>query len=486
MEAKLTVDAVPAPEATFELTANNVEVQLPAETITIPVTVKNNSEVDATEVIINLWNNGVIATETIAELAAGAETIVNFTIDTLAAGTYSMQALTSDNKYGCYITVSVLAAPEEPVIDMAIEAIQGVSEIDVTQEKKVQVWYKNNGNVDLENVTINFSVNDHAQNAIVSVAAGKNGSVEFTIPTDIFEPNEDVEAELIAWVNIDDDIDNTNNRVSKTLPVSYGAAPEATFAVVAGNVTVEYGAESFNITATVTNTSDIDAEGVTVKLLKGATTVEEKALDLILPAGQSTTVTFTITATEEAPFTAGSTAKYYVQTGAAQAEVTVTFENAPVQPVIDMAIVDFRGLTQINLSQENKVQVWYQNNSNVDLDNVAIMFSVNDHAMEQSVNVKAGANGYVEFTIPTDIFEPTEDVEAELIAWVNVDGDIDTTNDRVTKFVPVVKGEDATAIKSIKAQFGENVQIFDLNGKKVNNVQKGVVYIVNGKKVVLK
>ncbi|MGX8694911.1 MAG: hypothetical protein ACSW8D_00875, partial [Prevotella sp.] len=43
-----------------------------------------------------------------------------------------------------------------------------------------------------------------------------------------------------------------------------------------------------------------------------------------------------------------------------------------------------------------------------------------------------------------------------------------------------------TAIEAIKAVYGKNVQIFTLNGKKVNNVKKGGLYIINGKKVMIK
>jgi len=301
-------------------------------------------------------------------------------------------------------------------------------------------------------------------------------------------------------------------------------------------------------------------------------------------------VTFTVEATEEAPFGWGKTETYYVQAPLTQAAVEVTFEAAPVEEKIDMAITAIQGITEIDLTAEDiTAQVWYENLSNVDLENVAIMFSVNDHALEQNVSVAAGRNGYVTFAIDKAWFEVGEDAgsEAELVAWVNVEGDQNADNNKVTKLVPVVNGvadlsfevaevvatkgatsfdvtvtvknngnaaaenvdvkvfsveptaelgaetiekivaggevsvrisvektygevglyknqlqvavtglepvyvdvnviETAVGIAAVKAQFGENVQIFTLSGKKVENVRRGQVYIVNGKKIAVK
>ena len=54
------------------------------------------------------------------------------------------------------------------------------------------------------------------------------------------------------------------------------------------------------------------------------------------------------------------------------------------------------------------------------------------------------------------------------------------------KWVDVVVDATITAIQAVQAQYGKNVQIYTLDGKKVNNVRKGVVYIINGKKMMMK
>ena len=568
-------------EPVITIAAEPVEVEFAAESFSVVATL--TSDIDAADVEVQLFYNQTIATQTVSFTAGEPVTV---TFEGVAnpftkAGEYTMYIIAG--KATGEVAVTVKDAPVEEVIDMAITAIQGLSQIDLTKENKVTVWYENKGTVDMENVTIMFSVNDNAQEQVVSCAAGKNGYVEFTIDVADFEPAEDVEAELIAWVNVEGDADNSNDKVTKIVPVINGEQPVTEYAVTAENVTVPFGAESFEIVANVTNTGETDDE-VTVMLLKGAEIVAAETV--ILNIGESTTVTFTIEAPEEG-FEAGKTVMYYVQAANNQAEVEVTFEGEPVEETIDMAITAIMGLTQIDLTKENVAQVWFENMGTKDLENVVVMLSINDHAYEQTVSVAAGRNGYVEFTIPTDIFEPAEDTEAELIAWVNVEGDVDNSNDKVTKTVPVVNGvaelsftvedvvatinaasfdvnvvvanngngeakdvevkiydengaelaattiasiaagaeetvtitinktytevgtfknqlqvwvkgvegvkwvavtvkDTATAIQAIRAQYGENVQIFTLGGQKVNNVQKGQVYIINGKKVTVK
>ena len=449
LTATLTVKAASAAEPTFTVAAENVTVPFGAQSFDIAATITNTSEVDAQGLTVKLLK-GIeeVETKTLNTiLEAGKSTTVTFTVTAPEGGFEAGKTVAYFVQAGngqANVDVTFEAAPVEQTVDMAITTIHGLSQIDLTKENKVQVWYENKGTMDLENVTIMFSVNDNAQQQTVSVAAGKSNYVEFTIDNADFEPAEDTEAELIAWVNVEGDIDNTNNRVTRTVPVINGETPVATFSVVAENVTVPFGAQSFDIVATITNTSEIDAQGLTVKLLKGAEVVDTKDVNIILEAGKSTTVTFTVNA-PEGGFEAGKTAMYYVQAVNAQDDVEVIFENEAETPVIDMAIEAIQGATEIKLNAENKVTVWYKNNGNMKMENVAIMFSVNDHAQEQPVTVEAGKNGYVEFTIPTNIFEPAEDTEAELVAWVNVDNDADATNNRVTKTLPIVSGEVAPA-----------------------------------------
>ena len=296
--------------------------------------------------------------------------------------------------------------------------------------------------------------------------AGANGYVEYTIDLQDIEVAEEEEAELVAWVNVDGDTNAANDKVTKVVPVVNGETAEPTFSVAAQDVTVGYGDASFTIEAVVKNTSDVDAQGLTVKLLKGITEVQTKTLDLLLAAGEETTVTFTVNAPEEG-FTAGK-AIYYVQAGNAQAEVNVTFEGEPVVKTIDMAITAIQGLTQIDLSKENKVTVWYENVGEQDLENVVIMFSVNDDVQEQTVNVKAGRNGHVEFTLDVTSILP-EDENAEIVAWVNVEGDVNPDNNKVTKVVPVIAGEAVLSYNVLDVYAEKDAASFDVVVKVKNS-----------------
>ena len=49
-----------------------------------------------------------------------------------------------------------------------------------------------------------------------------------------------------------------------------------------------------------------------------------------------------------------------------------------------------------------------------------------------------------------------------------------------------VKEEDGTSIKAVKAALEKGAVIYTLQGVRVNNIQKGGIYIINGKKVVVK
>lgn len=454
-------------EPTLTITAQDVEVEFGAEKFDVTATI--TSDIAAENIEVKLFYNQTIATQTVSFVAGEPTTVTFADVENpfTKAGEYTLYVMAAKALAEVKVTVKPEAVAE--TIDMAIIAIQGLSQVNLQGENKVVVWYENKGTKDLENVAILFSVNESPvdEPQTVNVKAGASGYVEYTIDLADIEAAEETEVILEAWVNVDGDVDATNNKVTKTLPIVNGETAEPTFSVTAADVTVSFGDASFDIVATVKNTSDVDAQGLTVKLLKGITEVETMTLNEVLAAGAETTVTFTINAPEEG-FQAGK-AYYYVQAGSAQAAVEVTFEAQPVVKTIDMAITAIQGLTKIDLSKENKVTVWYENKGEQDLENVAIMFSVNDHAQEQSVNVKSGRNGYVTFTIDPADFEPSEDVEAELIAWVNVEGDIDNTNDRMTRTVPVIAGE-AVLSKTVLDVFAEkDAESFDVVVKVLNS-----------------
>jgi len=433
-----------APEAAFTVTAQNVTVAYDATEYQVVALVKNTSEVAAEGVEVMLQRNvqNVVDPQTV-DLAAGEEKQVTFTVAApeggFAAGvtTYWVVVKAYEKTMAQQeVTVTVEEAPVVDQIDMAITAVQGAAEIDLNGTNVYKVWYKNEGNVTVENADIILLVNDNeAGRQTVTVEPGQQGFCEFTLDVaNLFEESEDLgmDAAIVGFVNVEGDVNAENNRSSMTAKVVKNVA-EPTFVVAAQDVEVEFGTEKFDVVATVT--ADQDVDNAEVKLFYNSVIATQT---VSLKAGEAATVTF---ADVENPFKTAGEYTMQVIVGKAVAEVKVTVKPEPVADVIDMAIEAIQGGSEIKLNAENKFQVWYKNNGNVKMEDVVIMFSVNDHAQEQAVTVEAGKNGYVEFTVPTDIFEPGEDTEAELIAWVNVEGDADNSNDRVAKTVAIVSGE---------------------------------------------
>ena len=455
MTATLTVKEVPAPEATFVVTAANVEVLTTDATVKVVVNVKNNSEVKADQVEVKLLRGTQQKGESkyIFGLEGGTDQNVTIEFDNYeSAGTYEMQAWAG--KQASYFNVVV----KEPEVDLAIEAIQGIIDLSAAQSN-VSVTVKNVGTADVTDAPVMLNAGETLLGtATVSVKAGETGYAYIQVPTAGLQAGE---LDVIAIVAADGDTNSTNNTKTATLTVKAAAEAEATFSVTAEDITVPFGAESFDIVATVKNTSEVDAQGLTVKLLKGITEVETKTLNVLLAAGAETTVTFTVNEIGEA----GTTAIYYVQAGNAQKDVTVTFAEEAVTEVKDLAIESIQGTIDLSASQSN-VTVTVKNNGNVEVKNAKVTLSYGETVLEKTVSAKAGEQGYAYFQVAS------EGITGETLAvTATVELEGDATPDDNTKTenltvkaapaaeptfsltadnVTVTPGQDATAIVKVK------------------------------------
>lgn len=575
------VDGTPV-VATFALTANDVDVTI-GQDATATITVKNTSEVDAQNVDVTiLYGMTEIAKQTIDELKAGASKDVVFTIAAAQIDQFiaqlgnktsvELQAVAGNSST---FFVANFITPVVAKIDMAISAIQGISKIDLQKENKIQVWYNNNSNVEVESANINVTLNGTALDAqtVSNIKVNANGYVEFLLPTEGLTAG--TNAKVVATVNALNDENASNDSFEREYEVIDGEPIEVTFSVVAQDVTVEYGAESFDIVAVVKNTSEVAAENVEVKLLSGITTVDSKTI-ATLAAGAEETVTFTIAG----PFEAGKTATYYVQAaGKAQAEVNVTFAKEPVAEVIDLAIASISGNIDLTLDN-NYLTVYVENKGNVNVENATVTLSAGGTVLgTNTVSVNAGKSKLCSITFSSENLTVGD---MEFVAKVEVENDADLTNNELAKTITIAAPEveltitteevttttksstievvahvkndtkfdaknvtvklqrgnevlaehtvakvaanstetvkfiienpyksegtykddlfvlvgktvkyvkvtvtKATGIQAIKAQYGENVQIFTLSGNKVTDVKKGL-YIINGKKVMVK
>ena len=470
MEATLTVVAAAAPEATFSVTAENVTVEFGAESFNIVATVKNTSEVAAENVEVKLLK-GIqsVDTKTIATLAAGAEETVTFTVTDILEGgktaTYYVQV--AGNKAQAEVTVTFEEEPVQPVVDLAITEVLGSIQLGQTNNS-VRVSVQNNGTVDIENAVILLSYGEtEIGAAAISAKAGKSAFCMVPVATDNLTEGA---IDVTATVTVDGDATPADNTLTATIEVKGIVAPEATFSVTAENITVAYGATG-NIVAKVKNTSEVDAENVEVTLMQGMTVVETKTITS-LAAGAETTVSFAIACTDE---NEGTSTDYIVNVAnKAQAYPTVTFES---KPVVDLAITDIQG--ELSTEGENNIlTVFIENKGNVDVENAKVTLTVGIKVYESTITVKAGDNGLCSFTIPAaDLSEGTFTVTAT----VDYEGETTEADNTLSKQYNV-----STAIQAVKAQFGENVQIFTLSGKKVSEVRRGQVYIINGKKTLVK
>ena len=337
------------------------------------------------------------------------------------------------------------------VVDLAVTGIQGT--IDQAQENNsVTVLVENKGNVAITAATITLKAGDTVLGtgslfSTVKAEAGSNtGFSTIAISKEVAATLTAGSLDVTATAVVEgEDADKlANNPLGGTITVKAAPAPEATFSVTAEAVTVPFGATSFEVKALVKNTSEtVAASNVEVKLLKQITEVETKTIET-LAAGGEQTVTFTVAATDEIPFVAGTTVSYYVQVaGKAQAEVSVTFAQQEETPVVDMELYQVQGVSQINLKEENKVQVWYKNNGNV-ATTATISAKLNGTALEaQTVSdVKAEGQGYVEFTLPTEGLTAGE--SATFVATIAAEGDTNADNNEQTKVLPIVSGEAAS------------------------------------------
>ncbi len=440
LAGKLTVKAAEAPQATFSVEAENVTVPFGAESFTIAATIKNTSEVNANGLTVKLLE-GITEVETRMldiVLQADQSTTETFTITAsedkpFVAGKtvlYYVQAGNAQKE----VSVTFAKETQAEVKDVTIESIQGTIDLSAEQSN-ITVTVKNNGNVDVKDTKVTLSYGETTLEKAVSAKAGEQGYAFFQIAS------EGIEGETLnvtATVVLEGDATPADNTKTENLTVKAVAPDEPTFSVTAADVTVPFGATQFEIKATVKNTSEVAANGLTVKLLKGINPVDEKALDIILAAGNETEVAFNVNEIGEA----GTTAKYYVQVeNKTQAEVTVTFAQEAETPFVDMTLTQIQGVTEINLKEENKVMVWYKNEGNV-ATTATVNATLNGTALEaQTVeNIKAEGQGYVTFTLPVEGL--TAGQTATFVATIAAENDANADNNSISKELTVVSGEE--------------------------------------------
>ena len=457
-----------AAEATFSIAANNVTVPYDATNFTVVAQLTNTSEIAGTNVKVELRDGitTVAASQTVETLAASASTEVRLTVDggPFDAGKKTYYLYVND-KYLNPVEVTFEAAPVEDVYDLAINSISGT--IDQANETSVvRVIVVNNGNVDITDAAVTLKAGETVLGtATVSATAGQAGWADFAVPTAGFEPGE---VDFTATVTVDGDATPADNTMTQKLTVVAAPAPEATFTVTAENVTVPYDATTFTVVAQLTNTSEIAGENVKVELRDGVTTVAATQTVETLAASTSTEVRLTV---EGGPFNAGQKTYYLYVNDKYLNPVEVTFEEQPVEQVVDINLTAIQGVSEINLKETNIVQVLFDNNSTVDELNATITLSLNGTEVETKAITKN--LNFLSFTLPTEGLTAGEEVT--LVATLNAENNKEGNTASLETKLNVVSGEAAPAAEiSINPISGWNVEA----GEQTVNV--GVTLFNNG------
>jgi hypothetical protein len=433
----------------------------PEEEVKATVTIKNNSSIAAEDARVALFQGTeqVDVTKTVSEIEANGEAQVEFTIGVLPVGTYNFNVqITSadanaDNNTQTFVVK--VSEPVAPVVNVGITTLHGISNIDLAEsaDNTVSVWYNNEGNVNAEG-TVSLTLNGTAvgEEQAVEVAAGQNGFVQFTLPTDGLVAGE--QATVVATLTIDENISEAATFTRVYDIVDSSVATEPTFAITAEDITVAYGEATFSLEAQVTNTSTVDATDVKVYPFFNVA-LEEEATTFNLKAGATKPVAFTLPVPENA---AGKTLTYYVMAPKAAAAVNVTFEAAPVEENIEVALTTIQGISNINLAEGayNTVSVWAENTGNTDAD-VQFALTLNGTAVgeAQTVKIAAGRNGNASFALPTEGLVAGE--IATVVATITVAGNKSEAT-TITREYNIINSDIATeATFSIQA---ENVEAF--------------------------
>ena len=488
-EAKTEVQTVTftkaAPEATFELfVTDELTVEYGAESYSLVATVKNTSEIDAENVEVMLQQNiqNVVDPQTVS-IAAGASQKVAFTVPgPFTSGEAKLWVVVKaydKTMVQQQVVVTFEEEPIIPVIDLAITAVQG--SLNLTLENNyLTVFVDNKGTVDIADAPVTIKAGESVLGtAKVSVKADNSGFCSVEINTENLTAGE---LEITATVELEGDANVEDNTFTKTVTVEGAPQPEPTFSLSAADVEVEYGATSFDIVALVSNTSEVNAENVEVKLMQGTVVVDTKTIES-LAAGVTTNVTFTVSDILEA----GKTASYYVQVAnQVQDDVTVSFLEEPVVDVYDLAITTVQGCIYLDL-ETNYVTVFVENKGNVDIVDATVTLTAGDKVIGTGlVSARAGEERNTGFCSVEVDTEGLVSGDLEVTATVTVEGEAAETLNDNTMTVPINVYE-STGIESLTPALSEcEGAVYNLQGVKVKTLQKGNIYIVNGRKMLVK
>ena len=162
-------------------------------------------------------------------------------------------------------------------------------------------------------------------------------------------------------------------------------------------------------------------------------------------------------------------------------QVTINFLEPEVEDYVDLAVVAISG--EIDLANTTSdVWVFVQNQGTVSVEDAVVTLTAGDQVLTMNVTIGAGKTQICTFAVSS---EGLEAGQLEVVATIETEDDVDLENNEFSKSLNV-KADETTDIDNIEAAFGQNVKIFTLGGQKVQSLSRGGIYIINGKKVMVK
>ena len=438
-EVKTVTFTKAAPEATFTVAANNVNVAHDATSYQVAATVTNTSEaVNATGVQVLLQRSlQDVAEPQSIDLAAGEIKDVIFTVTApeggFTAGTTSMFVMVKAyDKYKAQheVTVTVEEAPVEEVKDLALISIDGQIDLGV-ETPQLRVIVQNYGTVDITDAPVVLKNGESLLGqGTISAKAGQAGWAYISVDKTGLEAGT---INVTATVTVEDDTTPVNNSLETEITIVAAPVPQAAFTLTAENVQTQVGDATFEVKVKVKNTGE--AAGVaSVKIVKGTEALcEAKSTQSLEVAGEEV-LTFTV----NNPYTAaGSYDNIQAMTtdNMAGCFVNVAVAPAPEEEVKDLALISIDG--QIDLGEETpQLRVIVQNYGTVDITDAPVVLKNGESLLGQgTISAKAGQAGWAYISVDKTGFEAGTITVA---ATVTVEDDATPVNNSLETEITVV------------------------------------------------
>ena len=402
---------------------------------------------------------------------------------------------------GSDMTITNVEAPKSLLIAEGEESVSGT----------IKVTVKNLGTQTAEGVSVVLNVNGekYAASAPITVEAGKEEVVEIE-----FSSSKSGEYTLTAEVTSDADVDEENNLWADEIVIKVKNQGELTAGLDLsienidvpemsdGAIRVNDEEGGYTVNVSVYNNGTEDAENVVVKLFidgeEFATNADVEGFETLnLASAEMVEIPFFV---ENPEFTDVEIYAEVIAEGDVDESnnVSETITAGVKYEGIDVALLDVTYPEAISVdSEEDAIVVVIVKNisedsrvsddSELKAENVVVHLYIDgvEVATSKPFSLYKAAEAHAYLGIDRK-YLTSENVI--LTARVTADGDGNESNDW-SEELPIQVSGVVTGIDSILARFGQNAQVYTLDGKKVDlssGMLKKGLYIINGKKTAIK